>query len=128
MRNVNVHVDSRSDEDDEPRDAYAQSALLAREQSVKFYEKVKEFLTRNAGYVRGAQNVHHLGRSTVSHRLSIPLYLEDRGLANIILYFTARTKSELEESMAMITSQKEFEVFKQVPFKPDPMLYGSLDS
>lgn len=117
------------DEDDhEPRDNYALSVLVAREQTVKFNDRLKDFLSRNAGPIKGRLNVYHLGGSTVSHRIAMPLYLEERGLLNIALDFTARTESELEESMAMITSQKEFHVFKKASHFPDPLLYGSLDS
>lgn len=119
QRESTAYLFPECEKDEEcPADRYAKAVLAVFEQPFGFSDDVMDFLTENAAFVE--QNVYHLGNSTVWYRTDIlPEHDEYENAMNVTLNFTARTKSELEESMAMVT--KKFPVFKEYSHRPDPL-------
>jgi len=106
-----------------PADRYAKAVLAAFEQPFCFVDGVRGFLARYAVFI--VDNVYHLGNSSVWYRTVVPPELDDYGNAtNIALNFIARSKSELEESMATIL--EKFPVFEEYSDYPDPLFLTSL--
>ena len=99
-------------------DSYCRRVLLARNQTSELSNEVMNFLELNAASIN-SENCYHIGNSSVLYRTGKPMRLENQGLENIALNFTAKGEEIINDDMRKIMSK--FSQFKIYPHKPDPL-------